>query len=238
MGARRERECSRGTGGGDTGIGSTGEWLRSRASSNGRGGRWPSCRVAVTPRCRHAEWSAESGGRAVSAVFPNTPARSTEWEQRGVRVVAGSDLRRKRPREGPIRRHGQGIADEKPILRLGLARLVLPDSIALPPGVLGKTFGSRGAGRVAQGGTWGARRGHENATQGATRGRTWTESEAQGEEEHQSTGEGEGGDDRGYASDECQQEGPPGPALVAGPVCRDGAGDRHRHVYEAGDDGG
>jgi hypothetical protein len=103
MGARRERECSRGTGGGDTGIGSTGEWLRSRASSNGRGGRWPSCRVAVTPRCRHAEWSAESGGRAVSAVFPNTPARSTEWEQRGVRVVAGSDLRRKRPREGPIR---------------------------------------------------------------------------------------------------------------------------------------
>ena len=222
MGARRERECSRGTGGGDTGIGGPGEWLRSRASSNGRGGRWPSRRVAERFR--------QFSPIRLHGVLNGSSAASG-WSQG--RICAGNG-------RGAVRigRHGQEIAEERPILRLGLARLVLPHSIALPPGVLGKTFGSHEAGRVAQEGTWGARRGHENATRGAPRARTWTESEAQGEEEHQSTGEREGGDDRGYASDECQQEGPPGPALVAGLICRDGADDRHRHVYEAGDDGG
>jgi len=155
MGARRERECSRGTGGGDTGIGGPGEWLRSRASSNGRGGRWPSRRVAERFR--------QFSPIRLHGVLNGSSAASG-WSQG--RICAGNG-------RGAVRigRHGQEIAEERPILRLGLARLVLPHSIALPPGVLGKTLGS-GAARNAGRGEWRGteRRARPGWTQGAPRG--------------------------------------------------------------------
>jgi hypothetical protein len=157
----------------------------------------------------------------------NGSSAAPGWSQG--RICAGNGRRRVR-----FGYHELGIADEEAILRLWLARLALPASTALPPCVLSKTCESGAPNREVWGG---------HGTQGAARrkrgpAQTRPGSEAQGEEEHQCAGEGEGGDDRGYASDECQQEGPPGAAFVAGPVCRNGADDRHRHVHEAGDDGG
>ena len=111
---------------------------------------------------RHAELPTEPIGQAVSAVFPNTPARSTEWEQRGVRVVAGSDLRRKRPHEGPIwsswaRNRGRG-ADSK--ARVDQARVT--GLHCTTPGRVGQNLGEwRGTERRARGVA-------RHGTQGAT----------------------------------------------------------------------
>ena len=137
MGARRERECSRGSGQRRCGEPPVGGAVGGRLAGGKRPVGGAVGRMAVTPSGR------QTGRSSCFGILPNTPARSTKWESCEPERSPASELRRERPPRAGSGRFSPGIAVSELDLRLSSARPSLPGSTALSPCVLRRSFGAR-----------------------------------------------------------------------------------------------